>query len=1383
VIDYNWPNHADGVFCGQLPRPIQHPYDRRAWRARDGAPSHPDICILLRNRLQIPGQRSTLAMRGCLMMAVKLAFPLLFAVPSVLIAGSTPSSIALTSSPSTSIYGRPVALLAVVAPPTVTGNVTFYDGTTVLGTSSLAAGQAALTTSVLPFGVRSLRAYYGGDANYASITSAAVAQTVNAVPGGGFQAPVSYSTGAEPNFVAVGDFNGDGKADLVTANPQGNDVSVLLGKGDGTFGNAASFNVGGSPVSAAVGDFNGDGKPDLAVSSANQFGYAGGGSVSLLLGNGDGTFQQAVSLGAGASYGPIAVGDFNGDGKADLATPKGVLIGNGDGTFQPAINYAAGVVLGSIAVGDFNGDGKADLAVGNANNVTVLLGNGDGTFQTAVTYGLPAFADAFSIAVGDFNGDGKADLVTANGPLGNLSVLLGNGDGTFRAAAIYDVDNGNGNVPYAVAVSDFNGDGKADLATANSYNAGVFIGNGDGTFRTPATYGTGAGSIAVGDFNGDGRADLVVGNPGSNEVSILLAIPAAPNLSVVTTDGGNFVQGQSGATYSITVSNVGYAATSGMVTVTDTLPPGLTATNLSGTGWSCAPSTLTCTRGDPLAALASYPAIALTVSVAANAPGGVTNTVSVSGGGGPNIVNSTASDYATTFTSGQVGQAWSSLSPPASTPLSAALLMTDGTVMIHEDFSSNWYRLTPDSFGNYLRGTWSQTAPMPMGYAPDAFSSAVLADGRLVVIGGEYNCPANNISSCSEAETTLGAIYDPTTNTWTPLAPPSGWTEVGDSSNVVLPNGQFLLASQSPYTIAGPGRGAQLASLSPATLTWTNLKGTGKADPNSEEGWTLLPDGTVLTIDVGSGTNSERYYPQRDVWVSAGNTVAPLAGIISDSPEIGPQVLRPDGTVFVAGATGHTGVYNFTAGTWAAGPDFPISNGQQLITSDAPASLLPNGNVLVRAQSINGQSRFSFEFDGARLNPVPDVTPLGNNACGALLLLPTGQVLCAWASLDVYTPTGSPNPAWAPTIATAPSVVQPGQTYSIAGTQFNGLSQAVGFGDDYQGATNYPLVRIINTATGHVFYCRTHNHSTMGVATSSAPVSTQFDVTASIETGPSTLVVVANGIPSKPWNLTVTTAPSGVVPAIKGVEGGGLSVPAVTAISANGYFAIFGANFAPAGTSRQLAPSDVVNGTLPTNLASTCVYVGPTSAFMTYVSPGQINAIAPSLPATGSTSVSVVTNCGAANPVTSPAVNVPVAAASPEFLYWVQNANGQDAVIAVDAAHGDYIGPPGLIPGLTFRPARAGDILTIYGIGFGGTGSGPLPGLIPLTADSVPAGYAVTIGNTIVPVSYVGVTPTIAGLYQSNVTIPAGIAPGNYPIILNVNGISTPSGAFLSIGP
>jgi hypothetical protein len=252
-------------------------------------------------------------------------------------------------------------------------------------------------------------------------------------------------------------------------------------------------------------------------------------------------------------------------------------------------------------------------------------------------------------------------------------------------------------------------------------------------------------------------------------------------------------------------------------------------------------------------------------------------------------------------------------------------------------------------------------------------------------------------------------------------------------------------------------------------------------------------------------------------------------------PEIGPAVLLPNGTVFATGATGHNAIYtppsNLTdPGTWVAAPDFPDITGQgQLDIADGPAALLPDGNVLVAASPgfFNIPTTF-FEYDGTKLNQVPATSDAGTSGSSAygFLLLPTGQVLAVTDIAEIYTPTGKANPAWAPTIASGPTTVGAGATYAISGTQFNGLSQAVSYGDDYQAATNYPLVRITNQATGHVFYARTHDHSTMAVATGSAIVSTNFDVPLNIETGASALVVVANGIPSASWPLTVITLKS-----------------------------------------------------------------------------------------------------------------------------------------------------------------------------------------------------------------------------------------------------------------
>jgi predicted NUDIX family NTP pyrophosphohydrolase len=353
-----------------------------------------------------------------------------------------------------------------------------------------------------------------------------------------FNAAMAFQAGSAPESVAVGDFNGDGIPDLAVADygdylGHGAGVSVLLGNGDGSFQAPRHFAAGITPISVAVGDFNGDGVLDLAVANApfNQ-----PGTVSVLLGNGDGSFQDAHSYAVGTYPYCMAVGDFNGDGIPDLAVANrgdnlgrnrgvSVLLGNGDGTFQDAQTFGAGSIPRSVAVGDFNGDGIPDLAVANegSGNVSVLLGNGDGSFQAPQNFAAGTYPR--SVAVGDFNGDGIPDLAVANEGSDDVSVLLGNGDGSFQAAQSFAAGRG----PVSVAVGDFNGDGIPDLAVANNFSSGsgtvsVLLGNGDGSFQAAASYPVGSSpwSVAVGDFNGDGFPDLAVNNETSNDVSILL---------------------------------------------------------------------------------------------------------------------------------------------------------------------------------------------------------------------------------------------------------------------------------------------------------------------------------------------------------------------------------------------------------------------------------------------------------------------------------------------------------------------------------------------------------------------------------------------------------------------------------------------------------------------------------------------------------------------------------------------------------------------------------------------------------------------------------------------------------------------------------------------
>jgi hypothetical protein len=464
------------------------------------------------------------------------------------------------------------------------------------------------------------------------------------------------------------------------------------------------------------------------------------------------------------------------------------------------------------------------------------------------------------------------------------------------------------------------------------------------------------------------------------------------------------------------------------------------------------------------------------------------------------------------------------------------LLLTDGTVIMHAGgCSGRWLRLTPDSTGSYVNGTWSKIASLPSGYEPFYFASQVLRDGRVIVNGGEYN-GAKSCNNDAPNRTKKGAIYDPVANTWTSVTVPKDWGNVGDAESVVLASGLYMLTDCCDTKEA-------TAIISGTTVTWTPV--TNIYYPN-EEGWTLLPDNTLLTVDIWNAgkkyNDFELFSPTTNIWTPGGKT----ANLLTDPKlyEIGAAVLRPNGTVFQAGANScddptkcaaHTGIYNFATGKWSAGPSFPKISGNYYDEADGPAALLPDGNVLAEANpgQSNPPTHF-FEFDGADLIRVSEPMNAPNTVAYAnrMLVLPTGQILWTDGGYDVevYNEKGSPKASWAPVITKSPSKITRGNTnYTVSGKMFNGLSQGASYGDDAQMATNYPLVRINNKTTGRVCFPRTHDFP-MGLSVSASVVTVaSFDVpsatpaagTQPCDAGASQMRVIVNGIASAPVSIAV----------------------------------------------------------------------------------------------------------------------------------------------------------------------------------------------------------------------------------------------------------------------
>ena len=445
---------------------------------------------------------------------------------------------------------------------------------------------------------------------------------------------------------------------------------------------------------------------------------------------------------------------------------------------------------------------------------------------------------------------------------------------------------------------------------------------------------------------------------------------------------------------------------------------------------------------------------------------------------------------------------WTPLTNSPGATLFNTVLLSDGTVL-GWSAGQNCHRLTPDSTGSYINGTWSSAAPMNVlrSFHP----TVVLRDGRVFVVGGE-----NGSSYINSAE-----IYDPVADSWTNVAS-FPLTHFGDDPAILLPDGTVL---------CGYLFGPDTYIYDPVGNSWAATGTKLNSDPSDEETWVLLPDGSVLTYEIftqgASTANAQRYVPGSASWVATG-AVPVLLSTVAD--EIGPALLVPDGRVFFLG-TKHTAFYDPGSNTWSAGADIPAGKG----CDDAPAAALVNGNILYAADTPNATApTLVYEYD-----PVADVhldvtgtlssTSLHLVAAQTttMLALPSGQALFVGlgAGPYVYTPVGSPSSSWAPTIT---RIDNNGTDYTLHGTQLNGLSAGAAFGDDAEMDSNYPIITL-TSGGGTVYFCRTHNW-TVGVATGSTPVKTDFSLPAGLPAGTYSLSAIANGIASSPINFTAASS-------------------------------------------------------------------------------------------------------------------------------------------------------------------------------------------------------------------------------------------------------------------
>ena len=1306
-------------------------------------------------------------------------------LPSVLLAGA-PQTITFRTIPNQT-FGQPPFLVSAQATSGLP--VTFTISTPAV--CKISQGLVTLAAT----GICTIAAAQPGNAAFEGAATVRQSFIVKRAGASGALSPAPgspFTVGPNAFAVAVADFNLDGIPDIAVLNGSANNVTLLLGNGTGGFTTApgSPFAAGVGPQSPVIADFNGDGFPDLAVANSTSSG------LTILLGNGQGGFPTTipVPLAAGTSPVSLAVGDFNGDGFADLAVADRVgsslisLLGNGKGGFTAApgspftlgISYIGPV---SIVVGDFNEDGIQDVAVVNqlSNNIAVLPGNGNGAFGQSTTGFLRTGAQPLSIVAGDFNLDGHLDLATADNAGNSVTVYLGNGLGDFSAAPASPFTASS---PWSLAVGDLNGDGNPDLI-AGTAGAGVMalLGDGNGGFGA-ATASPSAAipiSIAIGDFNGDGLADLATANYGVNSVTVLLGGVATTTL-VLTTPAATVPVNQAiPLTATLSVQGVAFNPPGGVVTFIDgttllgasnqsSSPYTFTASGLQGgthvlTAVYSGDSRSLASTSAPITIFAGGPTPTLSsLSPATWMPGGAPFTLTVNGAGfaqGAQVLwNGTA--LSTKFVS----------ATQLAASANAAVLSSSGSALISvadpwADSNSLQYAVLLPAITTLSPATWLVGGP----------DFTLTVNGSNFTAGSLVQWNGNVLTTKFVSATQLTVAVASGTIASAGAASLTVQNAPGALSNaVVYPDSLPAVTTVNPATYLVGGAGY--------TLT---VNGTGFV-PGSQVEW----NGSGLVTKFVSAT-------QVTAAVSAANIASGGTVNVAVSNGVG----AASGSVTVTGILPTITTLSPVAGWLVGGADFTLTvngtgfvansqviwNSILLVTKPISATQL-TATVPAGTTSLPGAASITVSnAPGAVSNAVayPDILPTITTLAPATWLIdgpaftltvngtgfvPNSQV--EWNGSPLFTKFVSATQVTASVAATQISAPAPVSiavlnavgavsnaiTYAAAGPTLSALNPttAVATGNDFKlctTGTNFDAASqvqwngtaLTTTFVSATSLCATVTAALIAVSGTGVVTVVNPDGTLSGKIG----FVVTNPVPAVPQG--------GVVPIYSNIA----------VIQPGSWVSVYGAG---------LANGDYIwNGGFPTTLGGTSVTVNGKSAYLWSVSPGQINMQAPDDTATGLVKVVI---SGPFGPITT---TVTLAATAPSFSLWPGTHYASAAILTPDGsgAYGnggyDLMGPA-QTDGLNTRPVKAGETMLLYGVGFGPTKpvvpagavfSGSAPSATPAT---------VTIGGIKAQVLFCGITS--AGLYQLNIVVPA-VPSGDQALIAKVGTSQAQTGVLVNV--